>query len=82
MVRTQVQLTEKQATMIRQVADAHHISMAEAIRRGIDQFLQATPDADPKEQKMRAIRAAGKFHSGHRDTSANHDEALAEAYQS
>lgn len=81
MVRTQIQLTEDQATGIRRVADAQHVSMAEAIRRGIDQFLQTTLIADPEEQKSRAIAAAGKFHSGRHDTSSNHDEALAEAFQ-
>ena len=82
MVRTQIQLTERQAAMIRRVAAIHHISMAEAIRRGIDQFLKTNLVVDPKEQRERALAAAGRFRSGHADTSAEHDDALAEAYVS
>ena len=82
MVRTQIQLTEQQAGLIRQVAAARHISMAEAIRQGIDQFLQHAVALDRDERVRRALAVAGRFRSGHSDTSASHDEALAEAYRS
>jgi hypothetical protein len=41
-VRTQIQLTERQAELIRQVAAIRRVSMAEAIRQRIDQFLRET----------------------------------------
>ncbi len=33
------------------------------------------------ERRRRAIEAAGRFHSGERDTSARHDEVLADAFR-
>ena len=82
MIRTQIQLTEKQSAMLREVAAREHLSMAEIIRRGLDQFLQDTLIPDPEARKQRALAAAGRFHSGHADTSEEHDRVLAEAYES
>ena len=80
MVRTQIQLTERQAAMVRQVAAERHVSMAEAIRQGIDQFLQGAVTADREERVRRALAVSGKFRSGHQDTSMAHDDVLAEAF--
>ncbi len=81
MVRTQIQLTERQAALIRQVAAERHTSMAAAIRQGIDQFLQSEVTIDRQERVRRAMAASGRFRSGHTDTSVAHDEALAEAFR-
>ena len=80
MVRTQVQLTERQAATIKQVAADWGVSMAEVIRRGIDQFLRSAVTVDRAERVRRATAAAGRFHSGSHDVSVRHDEYLAEAY--
>ena len=81
MVRTQIQLTEAQARRVRQIAAARRISMAEAIRHGLDAFLRdaVTPGRD--EQVRRALAASGRFRSGSAGTSSAHDDALAEAYR-
>lgn len=82
MVRTQIQLTERQAALIRRTAAERHISMAEAIRQGIELLLQQTLVPDREQHVQRALAAAGRFHSGHSDTSAAHDAVLSEAYRS
>ena len=81
MVRTQVQLTDKQAEALRRRSKRENVSVAELVRRAIDAFTRAEP---PSEQQVRdrAIRAAGRFGSGVHDTSSQHDEALADAFQS
>jgi hypothetical protein len=80
-IRTQIQLTERQAALIRQVAAERHTSMAEAIRQGIDHFLQCTVTVDREARVRRALAVSGRFRSGHQDTSAAHDGVLAEAFR-
>ena len=81
MVRTQIQLTAEQAKRVRQIAGVHRISMAEAIRRGLEVFLRDAAALDRDEQVHRALAACGKYRSGSADTSGDHDAALAEAYR-
>jgi len=81
MVRTQVQLTDKQLEALRRRSERESVSVAELVRRAID----ALPPGDPpnlQELRDRAIAAAGQFASGVADTSANHDDALGDAFQS
>jgi len=78
MVRTQVQLEERQYSALKAKAAAEGVSIAELIRRGVEMVLDpASPT--PEERISRAVEAAGKFRSGLKDLSANHDEYLAEA---
>jgi hypothetical protein len=81
MVRTQVQLTDKQAEALRRRSKRENVSVAELVRRAIDAFTRAEPPSE-REVRDRAILAAGRFASGVPDTSSHHDEALAEAFQS
>jgi hypothetical protein len=81
MVRTQVQLTDKQAEALRRRSKRENVSMAELVRRAIDAFTRAEPPGE-REVRDRAIRAAGRFASGVPDTSRHHDEALADAFRS
>jgi len=80
MVRTQVQLTEEQMEQLRSAADREGVSLAEVIRRLIDQTLRghAVPKA---ELKRRALEAAGRFSSGRSDISAEHDRHLEKAFR-
>jgi hypothetical protein len=80
MVRTQVQLTDKQAAALRRRSKRENVSVAELVR-AIDAFTRAEPPSE-REVRDRAILAAGRFASGVPDTSSHHDEALAEAFQS
>jgi hypothetical protein len=82
MVRTQIQLTEEQAEMLKQMAAEQNVSAAEIIRRGIE-LMARSPCARPEDDRwQRAIAAitAGRFSSGKTDVAVNHDEYLAEAY--
>ena len=80
MIRTQVQLTEAQAMVLKRVALKEGISMAEVIRRALDKVAETEKTPDRKEIKRRALAAIGCGHSKIRDLSTRHDDYLAEAY--
>jgi hypothetical protein len=80
MVRTQVQLGEKQAELAKALAAQRGVSMAEIIRASLDAYLAASQQPDRQELRRRARLAAGIVGSGLSDLSVNHDEYLAEAY--
>lgn len=83
MVRTQIQLTEEQARLVKQIAAERNVSMAEIIREGLDRSLRSSANALSHEDRIRrAIDAAGRYRSGTADGSAGHDKHLAEAYRS
>ena len=84
MVRTQIQLTEKQARALKELAASRHVSVAELIRQSIDSTLSSSLEKSRKEQWRRALVAAeaSRFHSDTTDVSVNHDRYLAEAYDS
>ncbi len=75
MIRTQIQLTERQARALRQLATSEGLSMAELIRRAVDRVLAEPGDEMRRE---RALAAVGKFRSGRGDVARRHDEYLEE----
>lgn len=80
MIRTQIQLTSAQLTVLRQLSNATGRSVADLIRASVDQFLAARSQAITKDERIaRAIEIAGMFSSGCSDVSAEHDRYLAEA---
>ena len=81
MVRTQIQITEKQAEKIRRIAKARHLSMAQVIREAVENVVNAEAAVDVQERRRRALGAIGKFSSGKRDVSRQHDKYLSEAYR-
>lgn len=81
MVRTQIQLSEEQAKAVKRIAASQGRSMAEVIRRAVDEVIIASPAGDWNERHQRALAIVGKFRSGKRDVSINHDRYLAEAYR-
>ncbi|HOW69086.1 MAG TPA: CopG family transcriptional regulator [Phycisphaerae bacterium] len=82
MVRTQIQLDEKQAATLKKKAASEGVSMAELIRRGVELYLRTSGTAGEDEVRKRALSAAGRFRSGRGDLSVRHDRYLAEAYKS
>lgn len=78
MVRTQVQLTEKQFQALKRVAAREKVSMAEIIRRALDRVVEAESMPDRDEVKRRAIAAIGSCRSGVPDLAECHDEYWAE----
>ncbi len=81
MIRTQIQLTEAQAQTLKALAAARQSSVAELIRQGVDHLIRQSSSVDIAERRRRAIAAAGRFHSGQLNISAEHDRYLAEAYR-
>jgi len=81
MIRTQIQLTEKQASELKKLAALRGISMAELIRQGVEIILRSANIVDQEERRKRALEVIGRFHSGRSDLSKKHDEHLAEAYK-
>jgi hypothetical protein len=81
MVRTQIQLTETQARSLKKVAMDKGTSVAEVIRRAVDNMVQRSPKVSSEERVRRALEIVGKFRSGRRNVSRKHDEYLAEAYE-
>ncbi len=81
MVRTQIQLTEKQAARLQQQAAEEGASVAELIRRGVDLYLRSLGSVSDEERRQRALRAAGRFASGKRDLSEKHDQYFVETHR-
>lgn len=81
MVRTQIQLTEDQAKALKRLSSLRHLSIAQLIRQGVDVVLRSEAGIDDEEKRKRALSVAGRFRSGKRDVSREHDKYLAEAYK-
>jgi len=81
MVRSQIQLTERQQEALRELSSATGKSMAELVRESVDQFLAERPRPNRQERLQRALRVAGAFRSGTADGSSDHDRHVAEAFK-
>jgi hypothetical protein len=79
MVRTQIQLTERQVRRLRALAKRKRVSVAELIRRAVDQTSDASLVADEDEIRARALQVVGKYADTATDVSVEHDRYLAEA---
>lgn len=81
MVRTQIQLQERQSQALKQAAKAAGISVAEFIRRSVDTALREQAAAEDGETaRRRALGVIGAFDSGTGDLAAAHDRYLDQAY--
>jgi hypothetical protein len=80
MIRTQIQLTEQQAARVKQAASAAGASMSDVIRCCIDSYLDSQSASPSEEGLQRALAIPGRFRSGKRDGSEQHDAVLAEAF--
>ncbi len=76
MVRTQIQLTEKQARRLKRLAAAQGRSMADLIRSSVDTLLAASEGSDDDVRRQRALAAVGRFRSGTGDLATAHDRHL------
>ena len=80
MVRTQIQLTEEQFEALKARAAAEGRSMADLIRRLVDESRSgARPDRE--ERRRRALAAIGMLGRGPRDLARRHDDYLAGVYR-
>lgn len=79
MVSTQIQLTDRQAFLLKQEALRQGVSVAELIRRGVNRILDQEKPFDREALRKRALTLSG-YHSGLSDLSTNHDRYLAEEH--
>ncbi len=82
MVRTQIQLTRRQADTLKRAAAAEGLSMAEMVRRAVDGLIASGSPTDREEMKRRALAAAGSGRSGLADVADDHDRYLEKAFGS
>ena len=82
MVRTQIQLTADQSRRLKSLAVRRKTSVAELIRLAVNVVLDREIEPTPEERIARAIQAAGRHRSSHRDVARRHDEYLDQAYSS
>ena len=76
MIRTQIQLTEKQSQRLKAVSAQTGESVAALIRRGVNHVLTQTAGPTKAELRARALEAVGRFSSGAADTAERHDQYL------
>ncbi len=82
MERKQVQFTRRQIAGIHGEARRRKTSDAAVVRQAVDQMLAAGKSATTgAEQVARALATVGRFASGRRDVSREHDRELADAFE-
>ena len=79
MIRTQIQLSESQMQQLKDLARRRGVPVAALIREGADHVIRSSGAVDDAQRRRRALSAAGRFRSGHKDLAGEHDRHLAEA---
>ena len=80
MIRTQIQLTEEQNNLLRELSKTTREPIAALIRKAVDQFL-LTRRPDRFYLYRQAESVIGKYEAGVADVSINHDKYLEEAFE-
>ena len=84
MIRTQIQLREKQYRSLKEMAAEYQVSMATLIRQSVDLFIEEKVKVKPSQEEIRerALSVIGitKDIEGATDIAINHDKYLDEAY--
>ncbi|MHB1335384.1 MAG: ribbon-helix-helix protein, CopG family [Candidatus Humimicrobiaceae bacterium] len=81
MKRTQIQLTDKQYKLLKELSAEKDISMAEVVREAITFYSSSTITIARDERIRDALSIIGKYSSGKKDISINHDEYLENAFK-
>ena len=79
MIRTQIQLTEEQNELLRELSKTTREPIAALIRKAVDQFL-LTRRPDRFFLYRQAESVIGKYEAGLEDVSINHDKYLEAAF--
>ena len=74
-------MTEDQLAALRRLSAESGRSISDLVREGVETVLGARRGPDRAERIGRALRVAGRFCSGTKDGSAQHDRYLAEAFR-
>lgn len=77
-IRTQIQLEERQIQRLRTVAAQEGRSIADLIREAVDGWLGRRGGPEPADVRRRALEAIGLLSGGPADLSSAHDLYLAE----
>lgn len=82
MIRTQIHLTESQARLVRRLAEEQGVSMAEIIRRCLDQVLESgAPDRSALCEQAEAVVGQFEDRCGAHDLARRHDDFLATSFE-
>lgn len=79
MIRTQIQLTEKQAAALKRIARSRGISIAALIRESVEATIG---NGDRAAAWRRALAAVGSIQGDGASVAREHDRYLDEAYRS
>lgn len=82
MVRTQIQLTEKQSDLLKKMAMTQTLSIAEIIRQAVDNYIKSNIVINTEERIKKVLELSEKYNDseGKRDVSKKHDDYLVKAY--
>ena len=80
MIRTQIQLTERQAAALKERARLEERSVADLVRASVSEYLARHPTRDREDLKRQARELIGRYHSKCPDLAQNHDDYLADAF--
>ena len=81
MIRTQIQLTEKQYKALKELSARDNTSMAGLVREAVECYSAERVISSNKKKYRKALDAVGKFESNYKDISKNHDKYLAEDFK-
>ena len=76
MKRTQIQLTDKQYSYLKEISGQKNISLAETVREAVSFYAASTINTDQNLRIRDALSLIGKYSSGKKDISINHDQYL------
>ncbi len=75
-IRTQIQLEERQILRLRALSAQEGRSIADLIREAVDAWLGARGGPDPADVRRRALEAIGLVPDGPADLATEHDRYL------
>ena len=79
--RKQIQFTSRQAQAIHREAIRRGVSDSAVLRELAETLIVGTGRKGEAARRERALGIVGRFHSGRRDTSTEHDRQLADAFR-
>lgn len=77
-VRTQIQLTEKQASELKRMAAERGVSVAELVSEGVNRIIAVSREMSPEERRRRALAVVGRYR-GPGDLPDRHDDHCVES---
>ena len=81
MKRTQIQLTDSQYNLVKEISKKKEVSMAEVIRESVEIFGSALLLNSKEDKYEKAITSIGRFKPSNKDLSINHDKYLNKDYE-